>query len=242
MNRQSFSYGGNKYDYSVVHLPGKKCAIEIHVFPNGAIQVDAPADACSPEIKRAVLKRARWIVSHVEESEKRLRHILPREYVSGESHYYLGRRYLLKVLPAEDGIQSVKLLRGRLQVTCRSKDAESVRALLDAWYRQRAASIFHDRLGAVCENVLWLKENPSIKLLSMKKQWGSCSTSGKVILNPSLVKAPKECIDYVIVHEVCHLKEHNHSPRFYRELDQLMPNWRSVKGRLDGMAEAILAR
>ena len=74
----------------------------------------------------------------------------------------------------------------------------------------------------------------------MKKQWGICSTKGNLILNPHLVKAPKECIDYVILHELCHIAEHNHSERFWRLLTQVMPNWKEVKAKLDGMAELYL--
>ncbi len=74
----------------------------------------------------------------------------------------------------------------------------------------------------------------------MKTQWGSCSPAGTILLNPHLVKAPRECIDYVISHELCHLKEHNHSPRYYRLLAKIMPSWEAVKTRLDGMAELLL--
>lgn len=73
----------------------------------------------------------------------------------------------------------------------------------------------------------------------MTVQWGSCSPSGRITLNPLLVKTPRECIDYVLLHELCHLLHHNHSPRFYRALDRHMPNWRAVKERLDEMAEDV---
>ncbi len=76
----------------------------------------------------------------------------------------------------------------------------------------------------------------------MKVQWGSCSPAGRITLNPHLVKAPRECIDYVLLHELCHLRHHNHSPQFYRSLDRHMPRWRAIKERLDGMAEQVLPR
>ncbi len=241
MPQQSFNYGGDIYDYSVFHIPERQEKIAIHVFPNGAIQIDAPAEANTSEIKKAVIKRARWISTHVSEAKGRLEHILPREYVSGESHYYLGRRYLLKVLQGNEAAHSVKLLRGKLEVTCGTPDISIVSALLSTWYRTHAIKIFNARLQTMSSKISWLNEIPDMKLRSMKKQWGSCSPSGNIILNPHLVKASRDCIDYVILHELCHLKEHNHSPRFYKELDRSMPNWRSVKGRLDGMAETILA-
>lgn len=80
----------------------------------------------------------------------------------------------------------------------------------------------------------------NFRVMAMKKQWGSCSTKGNLMLNPHLVKAPKECIDYVILHELCHIAEHNHSERFWRLLTQVMPNWKEVKAKLDDMAEMYL--
>ena len=81
---------------------------------------------------------------------------------------------------------------------------------------------------------------PPVKLLTMKKHWGSCSPSGSIVLNPHLVKAPRNCIDYVILHELCHLKEHNHSPQFWRLMDRVLPNWQKVKRELDDKAEILL--
>jgi hypothetical protein len=81
---------------------------------------------------------------------------------------------------------------------------------------------------------------PDWRIVRMQKQWGSCSPAGVILLNPHLVKAPRACVDYVICHELCHLQEHNHSPRYYRLLGQIMPGWEAVKIRLDGMAETLL--
>ena len=86
----------------------------------------------------------------------------------------------------------------------------------------------------------WKHPPPPVRLQAMKVQWGSCSPAGRLTLNPWLVKAPRDCIDYVILHELCHLKEHNHSPRFYKLLDKHMPLWRERKERLDELAEVIL--
>jgi hypothetical protein len=74
----------------------------------------------------------------------------------------------------------------------------------------------------------------------MKTQWGSCSPKGELLLNPLLVKAPGHCVDYVIFHELCHLKEHNHSQRFYELLGGLLPDWEKRKAELDGLAEQLL--
>jgi predicted metal-dependent hydrolase len=74
----------------------------------------------------------------------------------------------------------------------------------------------------------------------MKKRWGSCAVNGAITLSPALVKAPRECIDYVIVHELCHLREHNHSPAYYQLLARAYPNWEATKRKLDDLAEILL--
>jgi len=167
-------------------------------------------------------------------------HVLPREYVSGESYFYLGRRYLLKVIesPGESG--RTKLAGRYLQVFSPPAEQALVKRFVKGWYRARAKELFARRLSALAEQIVWLRDIPPVKLLTMRIQWGSCSPSGVVVLNPNLVKAPRECVDYVILHELCHLKEHNHSQKFYRLLTELMPDWEKHKIRLDGLAETLL--
>jgi len=167
--------------------------------------------------------------------------VLPREYISGESHMYLGRRYLLKVSPVKDNKDAgVKLIQGQLKVFTTNTSQTRVKVLLRNWYRYHAKDYFSRRIKAITKEVSWIKKEPVWQLLMMRKQWGSCSPKGKLSLNPHLVKAPRECIEYVIYHELCHLQEHNHSKRFYALLTDLMPEWKSVKLKLDGIAEVLL--
>ena len=149
-------------------------------------------------------------------------------------------QYLLKVIEAPDHIQAVKLLRGRLEVSVRNTSSAKVKELLTQWYKARAKETFAKRLDALLEQALWVIERPPLRILTMQTQWGSCSPNGRITLNPHLVKAPRECIDYVILHELCHIAEHNHSERFYRLVSQVMPMWERTKARLDCMASRIL--
>jgi len=100
--------------------------------------------------------------------------------------------------------------------------------------------VFGTRLEAIGGSLRWVRTAPTLRLQTMKVQWGSCSPAGRLTLNPHLVKAPRECIDYVLLHELCHLKEHNHARRFYQLLDMHMPRWQQRKARLDSMAEILL--
>lgn len=237
---QTLSYGEERIRYQVCHVPDREGKVAIHVHPDGSVQVDAPMDTELPEIKAAVQKRARWVMGHIEKARELREYVLPREYVSGESYYYQKRRLQLKVVRSEDAKGSVKLHRGKLMVESSDVSPARVRKLLLGWYRARAQDYFSRRLKDITARVPCLAETPEWRLLTMKKQWGSCSPKGVLSLNPNLVKAPRECIEYVLLHELCHLQEHNHNPRFYRLLTEQMPEWKSVKAKLDGMSELLL--
>lgn len=234
-------YGDRRLRCDVSRAAGRKQdRVAIHVDPDGRILVEAPQDATDTEIRKALIKRARWVQRRLQEIDDSRRHVLPREYMSGEAVYYLGRRYRLKVLSTQDS-PPVRLRSGYLQVAIGSRDPADVRAALHAWYRARAKRALQMRLEDVCHRLPWIKQLPPTSLRPMKSRWGSCSPTGRLTLNPDLVRAPRECIDYVIAHELCHLRVHDHSPRFYRLLEATVPNWKEVKSRLDGLAEAILA-
>jgi predicted metal-dependent hydrolase len=166
-----------------------------------------------------------------------------KQYVSGETQFYLGRRYMLKILTNPELASTFKLSGGKLAVTLidnTKNQAGQIKGFLDQWYLHRANIIFHERLQVMLTKATWVKGVPSFRIMEMKKQWGSCSKKGSLLLNPHLVKASKECIDYVILHELCHIAEHNHSEKFWRLLTKVMPNWKEVKANLDGMAELYL--
>lgn len=241
-----FVYGNEHIPYRVDRMAitaGKSRKVSIRVHPNAQVVVSAPEDAKNQDIHDAVMKRAKWIYDNLQSFNEQRAHVQPRRYVSGEMQFYLGRRYVLKILEDPDTAPRVKMERGKLIVSLpeiQADKAERVRELLRQWYRQRAQHVFTTRLETLLPQVSWVHEIPNFRILAMEKQWGSCSARGTLMLNPHLVKAPRDCIDYVILHELCHIEEHNHGERFYRLLGQVMPEWKGVKQRLDGMAEFFL--
>jgi len=236
----SFIYGDERITFECKPRPLVNGRILIKVHPDCRVVVSAPQDTDDQQVLNAVEKRGRWIYQQLRDFRKQLEYITPRQYISGESHYYLGKQYMLKVIVAPSDTQGVKMLRGKLEVTLRYKSAEKVLQLLTDWYKTRAREVFAKRLSAMLEQALWVSDSPPLRILTMQTQWGSCSPNGRVTLNPNLVKAPRECIDYVILHELCHLAEHNHSERFYRLMGQVMPDWEKTKKRLDGIAGMIM--
>lgn len=237
----SFIYGDERITFECKNRPLVNGRILIKVHPDCRVVVSAPQDTDDQQVLNAVEKRGRWIYQQLRDFRKQLEYITPRQYISGESHYYLGKQYMLKVVVASSDAKGVKMLRGKLEVTLRHKSAEKVLQLLTDWYKARAREVFARRLSAMLEQALWVSDSPPLRILTMQTQWGSCSPNGRVTLNPNLVKAPRECIDYVILHELCHLAEHNHSERFYRLMGQVMPEWEKTKKRLDGMAGMIFS-
>ena len=211
----------------------------IHVHPNGLVEVETPEGVPLAEAKQALLKRAGWVCRHLKDIQARRAEVLERQYVSGETVFYLGRRYQLKVVQSGQPAEA-KLLGGRLTVMTPDKHPEAIKAALVCWYRVRAHEVFARRLAVVADRLPWVSGLPDWSVRDMKTQWGSCSPSGAILLNPHLVKTPTRCIDYVILHELCHLQEHNHSQRFYKLMGRAMPDWEAVKARLDGLSDLYL--
>ena len=260
IRRPEIYYGDDIITYEVVRKPAKgKCQstnalpckpsarkIRIKVHPDGRVVVTAPEDATDTAIHEAVRKRARWIWQGLQDFAKQTNDVLPKCYVSGETQFYMGRRYVLKVLTNPAQTASVKLSRGQLNVTLsqafetKESQAASIKALVDDWYQVRAQVVFAERIKALLPKASWMTGVPEFKVMTMQKQWGSCSAKGNLMLNRHLIKAPKDCIDYVILHELCHIKIHNHSEQFWRLLTQVMPEWKAVKTKLDDMAEQYL--
>ena len=249
-----FTYGRDTIHYDVIRKTKpadnakestRKVIIKVH--PDQRVVVTVPHDANDDAIQDAIYKRARWIWQSIEEFAKQKDAVLPKRYESGEPQFYLGKRYVLKVNVDTEQAPNVTLSHGKLNVTLRHEVSKNIderlvkiKPLIDKWYQHRAKTIFHERLTELLLKANWVKGVPSFRVMTMKKQWGSCSPKGTLMLNPHLVKAPKECIDYVILHELCHIAEHNHSEKFWRLLTQVMPNWKEVKSKLDGMAELYL--
>ncbi|WP_297586804.1 M48 family metallopeptidase [Roseibium sp.] len=234
------AYGNERIPYEVRFKAGRSGKVAIHVEHDGSVVVDTPEGTDAQRIREAVSKRAGWIYWNVQEARERFTHVLPRSYVSGEQVHYLGRRHVLKVIPVAKPDRSVRLYRGTMEVRTENTDSQAIRGRLRGWYKVRAQAYLKTRLNAVSEALPWIETNPPFHLIETDKRWGSCSTDGTVRLNPFLIKAPRECIDYVVLHELVHHAEHNHSPRFYSLLDRHMPRWQEYKRRLDAMAEVLL--
>lgn len=240
MQKPLFQYGLEQFNYDILGEDTLNAKVRIHILPNGTIRVKAPLDSERRLIRNAVLKRAWWIKKHCDSIKETKAYVLLRHYASGETHFCLGRRYVLKVFQTDSIKPEIKLQRGSFIFTGRDAGSAVVKKNLDLWYKSHAATYFTKRLNELSAKVSLVVTPPELKLQRMQTHWGSCSPNGRVLLNPSLIKASRDCIDYVVLHELCHLKEHNHSPQFYELLDSMMPERRSIKTKRDEQAELIL--
>jgi predicted metal-dependent hydrolase len=226
------AYGTTTIHYELIYARRKTLAI--HVYPDGAVEVKAPLETPLDQIERLVLKRAAWIVRQQRQFQTYAQpNPLPRRYVSGESYRYLGRQYRLKVV--EDLVERVQLSRGLLTIYVRQASHKArIADLLEQWYRTQAERVFAERLEVCLTRVQSLEiSRPELSVRVMKTRWGSCTSKGKISLNPKLVQMPKDLIDYVVLHELCHLKELNHSASFYALLDRVLPEWQERRQRLN---------
>jgi predicted metal-dependent hydrolase len=223
-------YGNVTLAYELRYARRKTLAITVH--PDRRVTVAAPLGLPLAEVERFILRRAPWILKKLRQLELAPRPA-PRQYVSGETHRYLGRQVRLKVV--QGAPQGARLDGELLWVRVRDKeDPESVRRVLEAWYRARAAEVFAERLEACWPRAVPLGvPRPVVTIRLMRSRWGSARRPNKMTLNVKLVQAPLPLIDYVILHELCHFVEPNHSSRYYQVLERVLPDWRARKAALN---------
>jgi hypothetical protein len=231
-SRRAISYGKTEIPFDLAIREVQRLTINVH--PDKSVSVVAPIGKPIEEILERVRKRAPWIVKQQDHFDKFHPFPSDRKFVSGETHYYLGRQYRLKVTQGK--IESAKL-KGKflvVQVVDR-ENPDQVKNLVDAWYRRQASRIFEQVLCVSLEKSKSLRiEKPKLTIRHMLRRWGSCTKAGNVILNIDLIKTPKHCIEYVVMHELCHLRVPNHNKEFYQLLSKYMVDWERRKEKLNG--------
>jgi predicted metal-dependent hydrolase len=224
-------FGSREIHYGLSY--GDHRDLVISVTPDLKVLVSAPRPATTSEIEAKVLAKAPWILRHQLRYQDMHPLPLPRRYVPGETHLYLGRQYRLRIEQGES--DGVRLQRPFLVVIIDGQQREEdARRLVKEWYRARAERFLPKRLQIALEAHPSLRcPNIRMQVRTMSKRWGSCSRSGLLSFNPELLRAPTACIDYVVVHELCHKRVMNHGPEFQRLIGRVMPDWRKLRGRLN---------
>lgn len=205
-------------------------SLGITVTPEMEVLVEAPAGTSMEKVKEKIRKKAPWIIKQQSFFLSFQPKTPERKYIGGETHLYLGRQYRLQIQIGKE--ESVKLKGKFIEATVREKSR--AKGLLNNWYLLHARAKFHAIAAPLIDKFRKYKVEPNaIVLRDMPTRWGSCTPKGKIILNPELIKAPKGCIEYVIIHELCHLVHHDHTQKFIDLQTKEMKDWEKWKMKLE---------
>lgn len=232
---EAIQFGSRTIDFRLEYSDRK--SLGITVTPEMEVLVKAPTDTSMEKVKEKIKKKAPWIIKQQSFFLSFQPKTPNRKYISGETHLYLGRQYRLRIINEELGIshECVKLHRPFLDVY--TNDKAKVKNLVENWYLDKSK----DKLTQIAKpliDMFMIKHNLSftihdLSFRDMQTRWGSCTPKGKIILNPELIKAPKGCIEYVIIHELCHLIHHDHTQKFIDLQTKEMKDWEKWKMKLE---------
>lgn len=206
--------------------------IHLSVYPpNGTVKIAAPERMNLDTIRVFALNKLKWIRKQ-QESFKNQERESPREYIEKESHYFLGKRYLLKIKELNAAPQ-VELKHSSIILQVRPNTSiEKREEVIEKWYRSQLKAIVPEIISK-WEKVIGVKSN-EFGIKKMRTKWGTCNTEAKRIwLNLELAKKPKECIEFIVVHELVHLLERSHNERFVGYMNKFMPKWRFYRDELN---------
>jgi predicted metal-dependent hydrolase len=201
-------------------IRSKRKTIALVVQPNGELLVRAPQRATQKQINEMLSKHADWIAKKQKEAKRKQALFTSRQFVTGEKFLFLGENYPIEIVKVN---KPALVLNGNFKLAYSAqKDAK---ALFEKWYKKEARAIFNERVAYYAQkNDFDVKK---VKLSSARTRWGSCSSKGYINLTWRLVMAPLAIIDYVVVHELCHLREANHSSTYWAQVAAIMPDYKS---------------
>jgi predicted metal-dependent hydrolase len=210
--------------------------IHLAVYPPiGRVRIAAPLEVNTETIRLFILSKLPWIRRQQRKFANQNRQTL-RQYVNRETHYYLGRKYLLRVHETNHPYRYPKVvLKTKTYIDLYVKENTSIEQkanLMKEWYREELKKILVEYI-VKWEKILNVKANVA-NVKSMKTKWGSCNTDkGTILFNLELAKKPLSCIEYVVAHELVHLIERLHNDNFRAYLDKHLPNWKQIKSELN---------
>jgi predicted metal-dependent hydrolase len=227
---KNFDFGTRRISYNLTYKNRKTLGVK--VLPDTTVEVIAPENTDESEVAKKVRAKAPWIIKQQDLFISFKPATPARRFVNGETHLYLGRQYKLKITASDTPV--IKAYRGQFEVYSISNSKEDIAKQLEQWYKHRGEGVFNNILQGVLPLFKKYKiAEPQLYIRKMSKRWGSCTKAGKIILNTELIKAPKGSIEYVIIHELCHLVQRNHTKAFFALQDKIMPDWKKWKKRLE---------
>ena len=227
--RGEVAFGEAAIRYEVVRSTRRRKTIELTVDEPGLVTVAAPAATSPEQIEATVRRRAGWIIRHDGAADAAPP---PRRFVSGESLPYLGRAVLLSVHPCESADIAVRFHHWQFDVDVpRSlhgqERIEQMRTAFEAWYRERAAL----KLPSRVERHLGVRPT-AVLIRDQRRRWASCAPDGTLRFNWRAIMAPPALVDYIVAHELAHLRVRGHTPKYWAVVAQAVPDYRRRRKRL----------
>ncbi len=222
----AFQYGTVAIQFQVIFR--KRKSMTILVEAPDKVTAIVPIRTSQAVIMEKVQAKASWIIKKLEYFKNFQQSHIPKEFVDGESFLYMGEDYQLQV--EQDislGRPEVKLKQGRLYVCTPTRDKKTIESALEGWYRQRAKEEIQERINYYKQKIS--KDFNRVLIKDQKKRWGSCSSKGNLNFNWRIVMAPLTVMDYVIIHEMCHLVHLNHSKDFWNLVAEINPDYKNQK-------------
>jgi len=214
--------------------------ISLCVTSKGVPELRLPLRISLETAKPFIQSKAAWLLRHMEriaaqQKDTNSLPLLPATFQTGEHHLFKGQAYPLDIHVQTGAIQGVCFENETLIVRSNAQNPARIHTLLKRFYQQEAKTYFNASLQKLMESIPWLTTEtlPTIRLKSLRKRWGSCTSRGIITLNTHLIKVPSSCADFVLLHELAHIQELNHSQDFYTLLNSLMPDWRTQKAKLE---------
>ena len=210
-----FQYGTTNIKFDVKFKNRK--TMEIAIEPPDIITVTAPMGTSEERVLEKVQSKGNWIVKKLYYFKHMNYKPIHREFVNGESFMYLGRNYSLQIeIDPSVKKPKVKLYRGKFFVTAKDKNEKDIRGAMELWYRDRAEEVIRDRIKYYGR--FFDKEPTNVKIKEQKKRWGSCTYKNELLFNWRSIMAKSNALDYIVVHEMCHMYHKNHSKEFWELL------------------------
>jgi predicted metal-dependent hydrolase len=193
---------------------------------DGVVSIVVPQELPQTRIKKILTEKNRWIKEKLYLHQQAMP-VSGKEFISGEAFPYLGRNYRLKIETGE--FAPVKLTQGRLVVTLptQSTSLTFIRTALIQWYQHQALIRFNEKVNRYA-NIMGVSPK-SVSIKNFKSRWGSCTAKGEIQFHWKVILAPHRIVDYVVIHELCHLKHHDHSPAFWKSVECYVPDYMACK-------------
>lgn len=222
----SVQYGTTKIEYNIIK--SKRKTISISVDQYGTVLIKAPLRMTDSAIQEVVRKKSHWIVEKTAMISEYEKERPDRRYMSGEVFEYRGNEFLLQLISNQTKKRPVvEIVGNQLVVTTSSSETDVVKTALAKWYKNSAKEKIPERV-AYYERFI-PETCVAVIVKEQKRRWGSCSQDGTIRLNWRLIMAPEIVLDYVVVHEMCHLRHMNHSAQFWGMVESIMPDYKNCR-------------